>query len=297
MATEKSDNFIVFHINGSPEKDLIGTAVIKALHKTKPNKKIIVVTHFPEIWLHNPNVYRVYKHGAAPYFYEDCVKDKGTEIYAFDPYLTSDYIYKKKPVAEIWCDMIGIPYKNEQPSLHFTQREEEVAWRLTQTQKPVLLIQGNETFPHIPNLQFNWTKDLPIDLLQQIANIARNKGYDVVQVRNQNQPPIAGAVTLNLSLRLALASLKNIKKCLFIDSFFQHAAAAVGKEAVVSWLSAPSKNGYKIHRNIQADITDNIKDRLEEYSQSFDIKGEHLNRPVILEDVYSLDKILEALDL
>jgi hypothetical protein len=125
MNSGTKDEYIVFHINGTPEKDLIGTAVVNSLHEAKPHKKIIVTTNFPEIWLHNPDVYRVFKFGATPYFYDDYIKDKETEVCAHDPYLTSDFLYEKKPVAEIWCNMIGIHYNGAKPSLHFTQREEE----------------------------------------------------------------------------------------------------------------------------------------------------------------------------
>lgn len=295
---ETKDSYIIFHINGNPEKDLIATCVVSSLKEAKPDKKIIVVTHFPDIWLHNSDVHRVYKMGATPYFYEDFVVGKNSEIYAHDPYLTSGYINGEKPVAEIWCEMIKIKYNNSKPKLYFTQREEEVAWRLTQRNKPVLLIQGNETFPIFPNLEFNWTKDLPIDVLQKIANEAIRRGYDVVQIRNQNQPAIEGAVTLTLNLRLSLAILPNITKILAIDSYLQHACTAVNKSAVITWLStSPKTRGYKLHKNILANITSNIKNRLDEYSPIFDAKGEHVRRPALMEDVYDVNEIIKALDL
>lgn len=295
---EKSNEYIIFQINGSPEKDLVGTCVINSIKDAKPNKKIIVVTNFPEIWLHNPDVYRVYKLGQSPYFYEDFVLDKDSEIYAHDPYLTSGYINGKKPIAEIWCEMIGIKYNKSLPKLYFTQREEEVVWRLTQTGKPILLIHGNETFFPFHNLQFNWTKDIPIKILQQIANEAIQKGYDVIQIRNQNHPAIIGAITITLNLRLTLAMLPNFTKILTIDSFLQHACIAMNKEAVVSWFSnSPKYRGYQKHKNISSKINSDIKARLNEYSPIFDINLEHLKKSVNTEDTYDTKEIIKALKL
>lgn len=296
--TKEKSEFIVFHIVGSPEKNLIATTVVNSLHEAKPNKKIIVTTAFPEIWLHNPDVFRVYRLGNTSYFYDEYIKGKKTEVYAHDPYLTDDFIYDRKSLAEIWCEMIGIKYNGSKPKLYFTQREEEVANNLTKTDKPIFIIETNDIFPKFYDIPFDWTKDLPINIAQKIADIATQKGYQVVQIRNENQPPIIGAITLTLDFRLTLAAMKFFDKYLLIDSFLQHILASYEKTAVVSWLyKNPEINGYKIHKNISANKTEDVRKRLDKYCPLFDVKGEHLKKPVVLENVYSVDEIVKQLEL
>ncbi len=240
----------------------------------------------------------MYKLGDSPYFYDDFVENKDSEIFAHDPHLGSDYIYNKKPLVEIWCEIIGIQYNNSLPKIYFTQREEEVAWRLLKSDRPLLLIQGNEVFPRFPNLNFDWTKDVPIEILQKISDVAIKKGYLVLQLRNQNQPGIMGATTLSLNLRVLLAGLKNINKILVVDSYISHACAAVNKQAVVTFLStSPETNSYSLHKNIKGKITENIKDTLDTYSPFFDIKGKILERPVSMRGTYNADEIIKVLDL
>jgi hypothetical protein len=210
-----NNEYIVFHIIGTPEKDIVATSVVNSLKETKKDKKIIVVTNFPEIWLHNPDIYRVYKHGYNPYFYDDFIKDKKTKIYAHDPYLTDDFLYEKKPLVEIWCEMIGIEHNGSKPKLHFTQREKEVSQRLLTTPDKLLLIQeGEQNNPIKP------VKQLPTPILQQVINYAKTKGYNVVQASNNQK--LAGVINLQLNLRLSLAGIKQFDKCLFINSFLQY---------------------------------------------------------------------------
>jgi hypothetical protein len=292
------NDYAIFNINGTPEKNFLAIPVINSYHEFKPDKKIIVITLFPEIWLHNKDVYRVYKIGAFAYFYDDYINGKNNEIYSHDPYLTSDFINKTKPIPEIWCEMIGIPYNGSIPKLYFTHREEEQALSLFKSGKPTLLIQGHETFPLFPNLVSDWTKDIPIDILQKISDLANSKGYEVIQIRSQKQPAILGAVTLTLNMRTSFVMLKNVKRVLAIDSYLQQACAAVGKQAVVTWLgTSPKIKGYKIHKNIIGKVTDNIQEKLENYCPVFDVKGEKINHPVIMEGVYNINEIIKALDL
>lgn len=299
MNDAQKDSFAVFHINGTPEKDLIGTCVVNSIKEQNPNKKIIVTTNFPEIWLHNPDVWRVYKLGHTPYFHDDFIKDKNTDVFANDPYLESDYIYQTKPLAEIWCKMIGVKHNGSKPKIYLTQREKEVTERLlTADKSKKILIAGNDLFPPNEKIIYNWTKDLPIYISQQVANAARAKGYKVIQIRLPNQPPIEGAITLNLNFRLTLAALKIFDKCLLIDSYLQHAAVAIEKPSVVTWLSGnPDIKSYEMHTNIKGEITPAIKEDLENFNHVFDIVGKMVSKPKVMEGVYSVDKIIKALEL
>ena len=90
-----SKKYIVFHIEGGIGKNIMATAVVKAMKKQHPDREIIVVSPHSGLWMNNPNVYRIYVMGQTPYFYEDFIKGKDTLVMKSDPYLHQDYISKK----------------------------------------------------------------------------------------------------------------------------------------------------------------------------------------------------------
>ena len=114
--------YIVFEIKGGAGKNVMATAVIKALKKQYPESSIIIVTAWDDLWYNNPNVYKILKFGELKYFYDDYIKDKDTKIMILNPYDAEDYIYGRKNLIEIWCDLYNIPYNGEQPELFFTQK-------------------------------------------------------------------------------------------------------------------------------------------------------------------------------
>jgi uncharacterized phage-like protein YoqJ len=65
------NEYIVFEIKGGVGKNVIATAVIKALKKQYPESKILIVTAWDDLWYNNPNVYKVFKFGELKYFYDD----------------------------------------------------------------------------------------------------------------------------------------------------------------------------------------------------------------------------------
>ncbi len=288
--------YIVLQSHNTPSVDLAGTAVVKALHKAHPDAKIIVTSNFPEIWLHNPDVWRVYRLGQTPYFFEDFVEGRDTKIFAHDPTKSSDYVTGVKHLIEAWCDMCEVPYSGELPSLHFTQRESEVAMRMTKSDRPLFFIQPYEMYGAVSQTGWSWPKDLPTDIASKIVNKMIVAGYQPVLIKNQNQPAIAGAGILQMSLRLALAALQYSTKRLFVDSFMQVAAAAIGKPSVVTWLSThPQKTGYDIHTNILARIDTDLKNILDQYHPFFDVDNKMLNSNVDTSRAYDVDAIVKAL--
>ena len=68
--------YIVFHIEGGIGKNIMATAVVKAIKKQHPDREIIIVSPHSGLWLNNPDIYRIYLMGQTPYFYEDFIKDK-----------------------------------------------------------------------------------------------------------------------------------------------------------------------------------------------------------------------------
>ena len=65
------DKYVIFHIDGGAGKSVAATAVCTSIKEKYPEHKLVVVTAWPEVFLHNPKVYRVYKTGNFAYFYEE----------------------------------------------------------------------------------------------------------------------------------------------------------------------------------------------------------------------------------
>jgi len=51
---------IIFEINGGIGKNIMATAVCKAIKTQYPNDKLIVVTAYNDVFIYNPNVDRCF---------------------------------------------------------------------------------------------------------------------------------------------------------------------------------------------------------------------------------------------
>ena len=78
------DNYIIFNPEGGLGKIIASTAVVRSIKQQYPNHKIVVITPWPEVYLNNPNVYRVFRSGNTPYFYKDYIKDGYRSLKRFD---------------------------------------------------------------------------------------------------------------------------------------------------------------------------------------------------------------------
>jgi hypothetical protein len=117
------NQYVIFHIDGGIGKNIAATSVVKSIKAAFPDRKLIVVTAYPEVFLHNINIYRVYKFGYLPYFYDDYIKDKNSIILRMEPYHSGDLLYKRKSLPEIWCDVLNIKCVDNSPEIFLTQRE------------------------------------------------------------------------------------------------------------------------------------------------------------------------------
>ena len=81
--------YSLFHIEGGLGKHIAATAVARAIKSNHPDRELIVVCAYPEIFLNLPFVNRVYRIGMTPYFYDDFINGKDTIIFKQEPYFTN----------------------------------------------------------------------------------------------------------------------------------------------------------------------------------------------------------------
>lgn len=253
--------------------NLVATKVIHSLKKAHPERSIVIVTFFPEVWLHNPDVYRVYKAGTVSYFFEDYIKDKDTLIYKHNPILTTAYAQNLKPLEEIWCDLYGIPSITNTPKLFFTWREKEAVQKLTRSDKPILFIESTiiptsfgRNFNSTNNIS-SWSDKIPPILLQAVVLEMQKNGYHVVDISN-SETTFPNTDKLNLDLRLRLCAIQYCDTSLSINSFSSHMAKYFNRQAVVLWISDSIKVwGYSDQKNIKVEAEAHTIDFIERHKK------------------------------
>jgi len=142
MAKEEKKPYAIFSISGGIGKNIMATAVIKSIKKKYNNHNLIVLTAWPDVFLNNPNIYRVFRFGNTPYFMEDYVKDD-TIILQIDPYHHDSFVHKKKHLIEAWCDAYNLECISKEPEIFLTPREKQFIKNKFNRNKPLFIIQTN----------------------------------------------------------------------------------------------------------------------------------------------------------
>ncbi len=261
MAVSDS-TYIIFESIGEVSKDIMATAVVSAVKAEYSDSRIVVVTLHPEVWLHNPDVYRIYRMDmlSYAYFYEDYVKNRVPKIFKMDPYHSVEFLSGNTHLIDAWCRLCGVRRNGAMPKLFFTQREIEVTGKILGTDKPIFFLQPHGETGGMP-YPLPWSRDLHPGVASEIAGVMLARGYKVIDVTKTK-----------MSNRLLMCAVRYSAKSLFVDSFFQHAAAAYNKPAAVVWNTfTPQQHGYAIHKNIMPQETDEFIEARNTYIDQFRI--------------------------
>jgi hypothetical protein len=250
--------YSVFHIEGGIGKNIVATNIVRAIKKAHPERNLIVVAPYPEVFVHNPNIYRVYKTGMCPYFYEDYIKDKDTIVFKHEPYNSNEVITRKTNLAKAWCGSLALEYDFNKPELYFNQIEEQNAQLLAQNysnNKPLVAVQINGGMGNVPkHINFNWFRDLPPRYVIPIIDKYKDK-FTFVQVKSGNQIQLDNCTQLDLTLRELFLLLSQCKTAIGIDSVTQHVMACFNKPSLVCWVgNSPIVYGYSMHTNVMSNL-------------------------------------------
>lgn len=286
------DKYLILQIEGGIGKNVVATAVVRALQKKYSERKIIIVTAHPDIWECNPRVHRVLQFGAFSYFYSDYIENRDTIVCCQEPYRSEDYIYNRKHLSQIWCELCGVEWDGEKPELYFTHLEYEFLSELIKKDRPIFLIQA---FGGAPNQghKYSWARDIPPPIAQQIVD-EMIKEYRVIQVRREDQIPLNGCESLSLNPRQLALSLMYSDKRLLIDSYMQHAASALGLKSTVLWVvNSPKVLGYGMHQNISSKFRPgSLKNSMYE---PYDIIGNPIQLSDVPNDIFDVNEIIKNL--
>ena len=291
------NKYSCFHIEGGIGKNILATSVVSSLKDSDPERDIIIISAWPQVWFNNPNVHQIYPFGQIANFYKNFIKNKDVKIYRIDPYHSEDYILNKKHLIDVWCELIGVKNNNSIPKLYFSPLEIEFIRTkiLNGVKKPIFLLHTNGGGSGPNSRPYSWYRDLPLSNAKDVVDYFKND-YHIYQIGYDNQGLIDGCNKLTLDTREILASPIFSKKRLLIDSFSQHASAALGVSSVVCWIgNDPSILGYDSNINIKPCIEPVYDTYHSSYLDDFDIGGNPIQFPYDRLKIFDSNEIINKL--
>jgi len=295
--------YSIFHIQGGLGKHIAATAVAKCIKNNHPNRQLIVVCPFTDIFMNLKYVDRVYPLGATQYFYQNYIENKNSIIFHQEPYFTTDHIHKKLPLIQNWCKMHQLKYNGETPEIVFNKLQTDAAKTFWQKDvKPTMILHTNGGLIHDDAKPYMWARDMPHHIAEEIVK-KYSKDYTIYQCTKKNSKKIEGTHVIEFgdSMKLStteyLSLLLHSNKRVLIDSCLQHAAAALELPSVVLWNgTSPKVFGYDVHTNIETVKLNNFK-LPGSYLFDFDFMGMEHEYPFDSDDpLYDVDEIITSID-
>lgn len=290
----KGEKYFIWHIQGGLGKNVAATALCKDLKEAYPDRKLIMVVSYPEIFLNNPYIDRVYQLGQTPYFYQDYIEGKDVIISRHEPYNQTGHVTMKKHLIENWCDLLGIKYTEQQPIVYanFVQRQLTGLWK---RQRPTMVIQTGGGPGQGQKYSYSWTRDMPQDVAQAVVNKFRDQ-YHILHVTRPDGYHLDGVERIDspLSNIELFAILVDAQKRVLIDSCLQHAAAAFKLQSTVLWIgTSPTVFGYKLHTNIVANLPKKANQMIGSYLFDYQFENNIHECPYMeLKDLFDIDTVL-----
>lgn len=301
VITPKNDipkeKYFIWHIQGGMGKNIAGTSLVKSIKETYPDRKLIMVTSWPEVYLNNMDVDRVYQLGQSPYFYEDYIENKDVIISKHEPYHQTAHITKEKHLIHNWCDLMGLEYKSQIPVI-IPNYPQGMLLGLWKRNKPIMVIQTSGGPMDGQKYSYSWTRDIPIEIAQQIVKKYQND-YHVIQITRTDGYPLDGVERMDSKMsNMELFSLMVAsEKRVLIDSSLQHASAALNKKSTVLWVgTSPKVFGYNLHTNIEAKLPQRANQLIGSYTFDYQFENNIHECPYMnVKDIFDINEILRVI--
>lgn len=288
------EKYFIWHIQGGLGKNIAGTSLIKDIKLKYPDRKLIMVTSWPEVFLNNSDIDRIFQLGQAPYFYEDYIEGKDVIISKHEPYNQSDHITKKKHLIHNWCDLMGIEYKKQLPVI-LPNYPQGMLLGLWERPKPIMVIQTGGGPMEGQKYSYSWTRDMPLEVAQEIVK-KHYQQYHIIQITRPNGYKLDNVERLDQKMsNMELFSLVvKAQKLVLIDSCLQHAAAAMKKKSTVLWVgTSPKVFGYDLHNNLVAKLPKKANQLIGSYTFDFQFENNIHECPYMdVKQIFDINKVL-----
>ena len=250
---------VIITVDNGIGKEICGTVLVRNAKKKFPDKNIIVVCGYTDVFHANPNIYRTFVFNRTSFLYDDYIQKTKSLPLKFDPYSSYDFVYKTKHISQVWCEGMGLPWDNPYPEIFLTTKEKKIAQSFIDAnckKKPLMLIQP---FGGVPPQKDRpapkmYVRDLDVEIAQKIVDYFALK-YTIIHIKAPTQPKLQNTIEGAFPLRTMLSLVPHAEKILCIDSVLQHASAAFKKKAVVVWGgTSPKALGYDCHQNLTREV-------------------------------------------
>lgn len=294
------DNYVIFNPEGGLGKIIASTAVVRNIQTKYPDYKIIVLTPWPEVFVNNPRVHRVFKSGITPYFYRDYLEDRESIVLRGEPYFNTQHLYSKQHLIKSWCELHDLPFDGvTKPELYYTPAEKAYYAMNIKGEKPTLILQTNGgNFED--ERQYCWTRDLPHEQSEILVN-ELSKIYNIIHVTRKNSTVLNNVTRIDHvpNKRSFLSILLRSDKRLLIDSCLQHAAAAFDLPSTVCWVgTSPNVFGYDMHTNILPNKDKKISGggyMIDSLFFDYDFNGPEYEYPFDNFDIFNLQTVYDSI--
>lgn len=215
---------LLLHINGGLGKCIMATAVIRSYKAANPDTEIVVVSGYPEVFLHNPDVYKNFPFN-TPYLWQDYYGKPGCNVEAQDPYLTNSWIKNRaQHLIDIWCGMLRVPNVQKTPLLYFSGPEADELNSQIKVDKPLLVVQS--TGGSSPSSR-SWTRNPPAQEFEEYLAQFKDSHY-ILHLALNDTPTLQNVHQRidNFDRRKAMCLMYYANEVLGIDSYGLHARAA-----------------------------------------------------------------------
>lgn len=241
---------IIVSIQGGLGKSVMATAFCKAIRKQYPTDTIIVLTAYPEVFSNSPVVNFVFNHSEETYFFSKYIENQNSLIFASEPYLITDHIYRRESVVETFCKMNGVTYNGELPEIFINEREFNFFQNKYTSDKPIMVIQTNGGAAQTTDMKYSWARDIPRGVVNAVIEEFKSR-YKIFHIRREDQLGYDHTTPVQDTFKGIACLIARSQKRLFMDSFGQHTAAALNKKSTVLWIAnSPKVFGYAINDNI-----------------------------------------------
>ena len=291
------EKYFVWHVQGGLGKNVAATSLCQDIKTTYPDRKLIMVVSWPEVFLNHPNIDRVYALGQCPHFYDDYVHQKDTMIYRHEPYNQSGHIHRKTHLIHNWCDLLGIEYKEQTPQviINYAQQQLVGIWN---RDKPTMVLHTNGGPIDGQKYPYNWCRDIPPELAQAIVN-KFHKTYHIFQVCRKDSVVLENVERVDQPLsNLELFSmLASSEKRVLIDSCLQHAAVSFNLPSTVLWVgTSPNVFGYKLHKNVVAKVPNKKNQLIGSYLFDYQFENNIHECPYIsMNEMFDVNQVLNSI--
>jgi hypothetical protein len=300
------EKYCIFHVQGGLGKHIASTAVAKCIKNNYPERKLIVVAVYTDVYLNLPFIDRVYQLGNTNYFYQTYIENKDSLIFHNEPYFTTDHVHRRLPLIQTWCKMYDLNYRGEMPQIKFNPLQKKISkdvWK--KGDKPMMVIHTNGGLIEPNARPYLWARDMPIDIAREIVD-KYHKDYTIYQCTKVNSEKCINAEIIEFgfeqgSMQLGILEFLSIilhsDKRILIDSSLQHAAAALKLPSLVLWNgTSPKVFGYDMHTNLETIKPQNFK-LPGSYLFDFDFNGPEHEYPFDEDEkLFDIDKIFEYIE-